>query len=149
MTRPCNAVNMARFINALEVGGYEQGTGALNRGGKYCCLGVACAAAIDGGVELETDVISEGACFCGTDHGSRNDEQRTVYDGETGFLPRRVADWLGLEDAEGDSPYFLEGDTNRSNPVLAGRRATAWNDDLKASFPAIAQLFRYEFLEAA
>ncbi len=147
MARPCNADNMARLVYALESGSYSQGTGALNRGGKYCCLGVACDVAMKHGVEMEAQVENESGCFCGVDHGNDSDGTRTLYDGEGGYLPDKVADWLGLEGEEGDAP-FMVGTNNRTNPVLAGARATEWNDDLKASFPVIAQLFRHEFLGA-
>jgi hypothetical protein len=142
---------MRKFIWELSTGGYEQGTGSLKRDGKFCCLGVACMAAVKNGVEI--DVTEEGpadplSCPCGLAHSV--DGPRTMFDGESGFLPSKVADWLGLElgdgetDASGDA--WFGPDNNRTNPVLAGLRATSWNDDYKTPFPAIAQLFRHEFL---
>ena len=41
----------AKWVAALRSGKYEQGTGWLNRNGKFCCLGVLCEVA-----EVPTDV---------------------------------------------------------------------------------------------
>ena len=38
-----NAELKAKWVDALRSGEYRQGTGWLERGGAYCCLGVLCA----------------------------------------------------------------------------------------------------------
>jgi hypothetical protein len=141
MARPCNQENMRLFIRALESGAYEQGTGALSRDGKLCCLGVACETARKNGVEL-TMAEFRAECACGLNHTP--DGPAVTYDGESGYLPYAVADWLGLEDETLASGIF----SPCVNPSLAGLKAPEWNDSLKAPFPAIAQLFRNEFLSA-
>jgi hypothetical protein len=40
-----------KWVEALRSGEYEQGSDALYKGGKYCCLGVACVVA---GIPKET-----------------------------------------------------------------------------------------------
>jgi len=43
------------WIEALRSGKYEQGRGALNKDGKFCCLGVLCDLAVKAGVEVEVN----------------------------------------------------------------------------------------------
>lgn len=138
MARECNVMNMRLFVAGLFSGDYEQDTGTLNRNGKFCCLGVACEVAIKNGLEVEKKTVAP-TCGCGIDHQA---DGRISYDGETGVLPAAVADWLGLEDETGDGRY-----SERRNPRLAGRTATAWNDVTRASFQVIGELFSYEYLD--
>ena len=35
--------NAKKWVKALRSGEFEQGTGYLRKGDKFCCLGVACA----------------------------------------------------------------------------------------------------------
>lgn len=142
MTRPCNRENMTKFVKALFSGEYEQGTGTLNLGGKFCCLGVACDVALKDGLELTVETVGGKKCFCGAIHVAS--DGRKSYDGEQSVLPQSVADWLGLEEVRNEADYLVSG---RTNPVLAGRSATSWNDTMGASFPIIGQLFFHEYLE--
>jgi hypothetical protein len=112
-----NIENIRKWVKALESGAFTQAQGALHRVNVgYCCLGVACVAAIDDGVEIQRETAS------------LNDSER--FDGASSYLPAKVADWLGVDGG---------------NPKLAGNSATWWNDDVGASFDGIAQLVRHEY----
>lgn len=83
--------NAKKWVAALKSGGYKQGTGNLQRNGEFCCLGVACAIAIDNGMKLEIEKIDEG------------DEGWYVrYDGQGGALPFSVVKWLNLVSSIGE-----------------------------------------------
>ncbi len=82
--------NVQLWVEALRSGDYEQGEGALTKEGKHCCLGVACVLyqeKVGGLVETDSTSWTSGAV--------------TSYDGESGFLPRKVSDWLGLAERNG------------------------------------------------
>lgn len=83
--------NAKKWVAALRSGEYEQGTNALNKNGKMCCLGVACEIAIKYGVSLKIGY------YC--------DANIKTYDGETGILPSSVRDWLGLYARDGESQH--------------------------------------------
>lgn len=83
--------NAKKWVAALRSGRYEQTKGALERGGRYCCMGVACVVAMRAGVPLERT---------GSDSGT------VAYNSCTGLLPSSVAAWLGLNDTGGD---YLSG----------------------------------------
>lgn len=69
-----------QWVAALRSGEYEQGTGALNNKGKYCCLGVLSDLAIKAGVPVTVVV-----------------EDRTYYDGHDALPPDSVTEWAGLD----------------------------------------------------
>lgn len=81
--------NVQLWLDALRSGNFRQTTGALHKrdgyGDSFCCLGVACKIAQDNGVDV-TSV---------TDHDV------VIYDGERGYLPRSVQDWLGIKHSNG------------------------------------------------
>lgn len=83
-----------RWLTALRSGEYEQGTGALCKDGKYCCLGVACELFAE---ELNLKVER----FSTTSR----------YSGCTGSLPVLVSQALGLKDTDGS---FIDGNTVKS-----------------------------------
>jgi hypothetical protein len=68
-----------KWIAALESGEYQQGRAALNRGGAFCCLGVACDLFKD-----ELGLIT------------REKDSLTFYDEFSGYPPGQVAEHLGL-----------------------------------------------------
>lgn len=65
------------WVEALRSGKYQQGTGCLRSGAKFCCLGVLCDLHLQ-----ETD--GEWALS-------------HIYHGETALLPPLVCDWAGLQ----------------------------------------------------
>lgn len=69
------------WIEALNSGEYEQGKGALCRGGKFCCLGVLTDLAVKDGQRIEV----------------RERENRSVrYNESTQSLPPVVQGWAGV-----------------------------------------------------
>ena len=69
------------WVDALNSGEYTQGYGALRKDDNFCCLGVLSDLAVKAGVIDEPVLIDSG------------DYQ---YDGQSGFLSPRVAEWAGL-----------------------------------------------------
>lgn len=78
-----------QWISALRSGEYEQGRGFLNRGGKYCCLGVLCDLAAGDGIIPEPVEYHEGS-------------SAMTYDGEARVLPASVMLWAGMLTAYGN-----------------------------------------------
>lgn len=76
--------NARKWVAALRSGEYLQGTDALNMGGRYCCLGVACELYKQEN-ELPIGVIND----------------MTYYGGQDEFLPECVREWLGLRYCDG------------------------------------------------
>jgi hypothetical protein len=93
-----------QWVAALRSGEYEQGQGALNSDGKFCCLGVLCELAVNAGVTTrayndngETVWASYGPCF------------------EAHILPYDVRQWAALDSGDpgvrlgdGDFPTLAE-----------------------------------------
>lgn len=75
------------WIDALRSGKYEQGFGALNRNGKFCCLGVLCEVAIAEGIKLEVGNRS---------HPSDDATEFVYYDGRNAALPIAVREWAEM-----------------------------------------------------
>lgn len=130
-----NTDNIARWVEALESGQYEQAKGVLARRGedgkvRYCCLGVACDVAMRNGVNLHTE-----------DSETIEGSPVIVYDGWDGILPEAVADWLGFDN---QNPVL-------TTSLLGGGSTTAssMNDGLGFAFTRIAQAVRETFLADA
>ena len=72
------------WIEALEGGNYEQATGRLRAGDRYCCLGVAC------------DIYKDDPY---ADNSYWNEDEEFVYmnEGWSGELPQEVADYFGVD----------------------------------------------------
>ena len=123
---PMNPERKAEWLTALRSGEYEQGTGYLNRDGKFCCLGVATDLAVKAGLgEWVEDYVHGVKGFVSTNNPVAPEGS------EVGLLPREVARWLGLEDV---SPIVKAGD-------FRGRqRLTYLNDDEGLSLEEIADL---------
>ena len=105
-----NKQHMRLWVEALESGEYQQGTGRLAKmirtdtdssewQVKYCCLGVACEVAIANGVPLSVQRYGHG------------EEGFLTYDGQGDVLPQRVRAWLGLDSGV---PLFAGPTTYRS-----------------------------------
>jgi hypothetical protein len=114
MTLPSDKTNMRLWVAALRSRVYEQGKEHLRKGGKYCCLGVACEVALAAGVRLTVKNTLGDA---------------TSYNGRLSYLPAEMTQWLGVEcDADGDVHVTPE-------ECLT---ATSANDTLGWSFERIA-----------
>lgn len=128
-----NTENITKWAEALESGEYEQGFNhltivELNIAGEtvktsHCCLGVACQVAIKNGVEITVT------------QGEGDGETLLFYDGESGTLPHKVKEWLGLDEDHGNNPYLGTGS------------ATELNDNEGLNFKQIATQVRETFLE--
>jgi len=86
----------AQWVAALRSGEYEQGQGALNSDGKFCCLGVLCELAVNAGVTTR----------------AYNDNGETVWAScgpflETQILPYAVQQWAALDG--GNPAVSLDG----------------------------------------
>jgi hypothetical protein len=111
--------NALAWADALESGRFEQGRSYLEKGGKYCCLGVACVLAIEAGVNVERDTEYVGS-------------MGVAYDHHTASLPLPVKDWLGLGSDNGqyrDDRGF-------------GRTLVSDNDNDQHHFKRIAETVR-------
>jgi hypothetical protein len=133
-----NEENFNKFLSALRSGDYPQGTGSLEEDGKFCCLGVACHLAASEGV-LERRERNEGVVY---------------YDHNSGTLPRKAADWLGIPDrhrVDGvdsfDVAFFKEGwaPFSLAEQGAATNTAIGWNDGKHKTFVEIADAFEKEF----
>lgn len=110
-----NKKNIKKWVTALRSGEYCQGRRSLRFQDKFCCLGVACELALKSGVDLEVIHV------CGIWN----------YDEQTGHLPKKVQNWLGIQE---------------KNPVLQAKLRSAQisapaavlNDQYEASFDEIA-----------
>jgi hypothetical protein len=97
----------ALWSGALRSGKYEQGTGWLNRDGRYCCLGVLCELAVEAGIAErrtagEFNVSGYAALGLSSD-----------YEGEKATLPAVVANWAGLPSANPPVEYQAAGEPPR------------------------------------
>lgn len=78
---------MQEWVAALRSGTYEQGKGALEKDGKYCCLGVLCDIA-----------AQKGVCLTRTEEYLSS---QVSYDSSFGVLPNSVKEWSGIKDEMG------------------------------------------------
>jgi hypothetical protein len=129
-----NKERIRLWVEALESGNYQQGTGKLVRRAlvltdgdgpfglttvnEYCCLGVAIRVAIDNGID--------------------NPEREEAHLGNGTALSQDVRGWYGLDDVDpviGDGTLYAIG-------ALTAIRA---NDGLDMSFLKIAKALRDEY----
>lgn len=98
----------AKWVAALRSGEFEQGSGALCRGGRYCCLGVLCELAYREGVVARkgcsifplTEISpypSQSPYRRGHTPSPRCSTSEISYDGNESFLPLSVQTWAGLD----------------------------------------------------
>jgi len=119
----------AQWTTRLRSGEDEQGTGALNKDGKLCCLGVLCELAVKAGI-VRAVLDSGDGC---TRYGSE-DEQSGIHAGaEKLTLPESVQDWAGL-DSENPEVGPYGGD---------GEMAAAYLNDNDVTFAQLADLIDY------
>ena len=117
------------WLTALRSGKYQQGTGALNKNGKFCCLGVLCDISVEM-LQLEVSAGASRPCSCGAEH-----DVKTSYDGETAHLPAEVTEWSGV-DTIGSIPYKYGSYTYANLAEM--------NDEGK-TFEEIAQIIEERF----
>ena len=93
-----------KWLEALRSGKYQQGTGFLQKEGRYCCLGVLCDLfAEDDDCDGEWVQAATGAMkFKPSGDPGRHD-----------FLPVPVSEWADLEHGPYD-PIIGEGDDTLS-----------------------------------
>lgn len=128
----------AAWVSALRSGEYEQGTGALRVGDKFCCLGVLCDIAIkqfDLELEVEKDMsgCNDDTCC------DPNRPKAMTYDGEGSYLPSVVMDWAGLETKGGAlvTPVMTPIDDDAESLSVA--------NDGGLTFPQIADIIDAQF----
>lgn len=92
------------WVKALRSGEYEQGTSALCRKGKFCCLGVAYDVLVDG--EWERSSASAYADTWGVPSGSGT---------HNAWLPGDVARDIGLYDGVSDYQGVLMAMNDRGD----------------------------------
>jgi hypothetical protein len=80
---PMNQEIKAQWTKALRSRKYKQGREALQKDGKFCCLGVLCELAVEAGVPIKKELNPYIP-------GGIN------YDGEAAYVPEVVAEWAGL-----------------------------------------------------
>lgn len=126
------------LVDALRSGEYRQGTGALQRGGKFCCLGVACEVALKNGLIVLRDP--------GDDDDGNGVEYSCPTDGDIpdssqGELPRGVVEWFGFDSVDPSLMIPFEH-THNADEMLASEL----NDTYLFDFEQIAQCFEYTYL---
>jgi hypothetical protein len=111
--------NAEKWVQALESGRFKQGAHVLHRkeDDARCCLGVACALAIEDGVAVVVDTDEDDFCV--------------TYDGRTGGLPQSVERWVGLNSGMG----YLSPDCPLDCTLAS-------LNDMGKSFAEIAQIIR-------
>lgn len=117
--------NAKAWVAALRSGEYEQGTGVLRAGNKYCCLGIACVLAVKAGV------IPEGVVTGVRDGIYEYGEPEDV---QTSGLPQAVREWLRI-------PHVL---AHYFNPELGGYTDLAEKNDNGKTFLEIADIIESE-----
>ena len=101
----------ALWLTALRSGDYKQGKGALNKNGKFCCLGVLCDLAVKAGVTGEV-------------HGARfTEEVRYGLPTEVqrfGIPPMSIIKWSGMMNSTGllGDPIWVDGSMCNDLPSL-------------------------------
>lgn len=123
-----NGDKLKLWIDALRSGEYPQGTGQLNKTGKYCCLGVLCEVALKDGVKMEVR----------TTPTTVDGETETAYDGFGAFPPPAVRKWLEVDTAAIRVKYA--DDTAERTSVVR------LNDTYRADFATIADALESTFL---
>ena len=130
MTEP-NKHNIAKWVEALRQGGYEQGVGLLrNADNEFCCLGVA----TDICPKIEWDeepTLNEYAGKAVLSYNAGNSYNT---------LPDKVYEWLGLENS---SPGVRMFDPVTGENIKVAMWAT--NDVWTLPFEVIANLISKEY----
>lgn len=127
-----NRDNVAKWVQALRSGEYEQTGHILAEKGKFCCLGVACEVAIKDGLDVERFV---------------DDDEVTHYDNAISTLPGTVATWLGLDPDQDNVPLrAINAGLADSVEDDWDTTATSLNDRYRLTFEQIADAMEKEYL---
>jgi hypothetical protein len=115
-----------KWIDRLEsLPPESQGSGALNKNGKMCCLGVLSEIALENGI-----VDSRIDAYTGkTVYGETENEV-----GDDVYLTSAVIDWAKIDTLR-----------NKWNPSIDGVHLATMNDDMNMSFQEIAGELRKHF----
>ena len=122
--------NAKKWLRALRSGEYKQEAGGLHSidqegTSTFCCLGVAC--------DLYLNEVGDLT----TRNARGNDIETSVaYGEEYSYLPRQVAEWLGLWSYDGT---FLDPE----NILLPEERSLADLNDNGTSFTDIAAVIEH------
>ncbi len=111
----------AQWLADLRSSEYVQGTGALNRNGQFCCLGVLTDQAVKAGITTDQGTNERGDRL----YGSSEDF------GNASFLPPEVSEWAGLG--------------GRCNPYVDEHRNLASLNDEGRTFQEIADIIEQNF----
>ena len=111
-----------QWVAALRSGKYQQGTGALKIGDKYCCLGVLCDISDQATWEVDTEYPLP----------DRNDKIYEYF-GVEDVLPDDVMRWAGMQSNSGVIPGLSEAPFDKTKLVF-------YNDDLEYTFNQIADI---------
>lgn len=127
-----NKQKLQLLVDALYSGEFKQGRGRLKTEVGYCCLGVAC------------ELYHRDTMFGYWTADSLLNEFQ-VFNGERNFLPKDVADWLGVElDHHGDIEFSWEVEDRNDNFGERFSSAARMNDQ-GFTFKQIADCLAYEF----
>lgn len=105
-----------KWTEALRSGEFKQGTRALKRDDRFCCLGVLC--------ELYRREHADKVSWTTRSRDGRHHEYLDAHVG-TSFLPRPVMDWAELQ---------------HPDPLLGEDTAVHHNDSAGLTFESIADL---------
>lgn len=108
-----------KWVGALRSGEYQQGKGALQRDGKFCCLGIL------------SDLYAKENNVEWKDYRDGSDYK--CFLGSMGILPFQVVQWAGLE-----SVNPCVSSIHRSEPISR-------INDRGVSFTEIADLIEKNF----
>lgn len=117
--------NAKKWVEALRSGKYKQTRRSLHDDNGFCCLGVACAVAVENGLDLQV----------------RQQDAYTLYNGNLNFLPHQVTEWLGLTDGGGAYEDEAPNPANVYRPIPALYKL---NDEMDYNFEQIADVIESE-----
>jgi hypothetical protein len=121
-TTKMNPQIKAEWMARLRSGEFEQGKRALQKNGKFCCLGVLSEIAADAGVAER--------CSFNSVNGDGDPVVSVRYNDYTGTLSSEIGRWSGL--------YGLEVPDEAGDPVNVETMLMHMNDHLGKTFPEIA-----------
>jgi len=134
MSKRMNPEIKSKWLAALRSGEYEQARGSLHRimhtadfkdkiDCGFCCLGVLCDIA-----------AREDVCWWLDGEAVTVDPMgKTLFDNEV--LPRKVAEWAGLDDLNPVVPFDVDDDEDRER-----KRLSELNDEYRFDFERIANI---------
>jgi len=120
------------WVAALRSGKYQQGKAYLNRGFKFCCMGVLCELAIENGVAIERQLSKTGFPERYDYIGTYEGRPEVVWS----LPPTAVTRWAGLNSMTG---AFNIGPNERSLVTM--------NDEASKSFLEIADIIERHWQE--